>query len=192
MTESECIGILKYYDKQPWFLSGDQPAAVAFKMAIDALEEIQEFRRIGLGNPAEVEQDLLLYKADRVLVNEYSAIGTAEEFKAIKQWKADITEFFSKYNVNSVLQMTKRFSELTEKEELCDRNIKMFNDIACDIAKKVRAKAIDEFAEAIMVKATEESEKVVFDGRLVGDALSLDCVSDMVLEIALDMKGEKE
>lgn len=53
-------------------------------------------------------------------------------------------------------------------------------------------KAIDEFAEAIMVKATEESEKVVFDGRLVGDALSLDCVSDMVLEIALDMKGEKE
>jgi len=57
---------------------------------------------------------------------------------------------------------------------------------------ELRANVIDEFAEAIMVKATELSEKVVFDGKLVGDALSLDCVSDMVLEIALDMKGENE
>ena len=61
-----------------------------------------------------------------------------------------------------------------------------------ELAKNERNKAIDEFAEAIMVKATELSEKVVFDGRLVGDALSLDCVSDMVLEIAEQMKGEKE
>ena len=57
---------------------------------------------------------------------------------------------------------------------------------------ELRANVIDEFAEAIMVKATELSEKVVFDGKLVGDALSLDCVSDMVLEIASKMKGEKE
>lgn len=57
---------------------------------------------------------------------------------------------------------------------------------------ELRASVIEEFAEAIMVKATEESEKVVFDGRLVGDALSLDCVSDMVVEIASQMKGEKE
>lgn len=55
-----------------------------------------------------------------------------------------------------------------------------------------RASVIDEFAEAIMVKAIELSEKVVFDGRLVGDALSLDCVSDIVVEIASQMKGEKE
>lgn len=57
---------------------------------------------------------------------------------------------------------------------------------------ELRASVIDEFAEAIMVKATELSEKVVFDGKLVGDALSLDCVSDMVVEIASQMKGEKE
>lgn len=61
-----------------------------------------------------------------------------------------------------------------------------------DEKKELRANVIDEFAEAIMVKATELSEKVVFDGRLVGDALSLDCVSDMVLEIASNLKGEKE
>ena len=47
MTESEAIEILKYYDKQPWFLSGDQPAAVAFKLAIQALEEVQAYRAIG-------------------------------------------------------------------------------------------------------------------------------------------------
>lgn len=57
---------------------------------------------------------------------------------------------------------------------------------------KLRANVIDEFAEAIIVKATELSEKVVFDGKLFGDALSLDCVSDMVLEIASQMKVEKE
>ena len=164
MTENRCIEVLKKMKHMFTETCAKIDENTALDMAVEAIEEIQQ----------------------------YKAIGTADEFKAIKQWKADITEFFSKYNVNSVLQMTKRFSELTEKEDLCDRNIKMFNDIACDIAKKVRAKAIDEFAEAIMVKATEESEKVVFDGRLVGDALSLDCVSDMVLEIALDMKGEKE
>lgn len=57
---------------------------------------------------------------------------------------------------------------------------------------ELRASVIDAFSEAIMVKATELSEKVVFDGRLVGDAVSLDCVSDMVVEIAEQMKGEKE
>ncbi len=56
---------------------------------------------------------------------------------------------------------------------------------------EIRAKAIEEFAKAIMAKATEESEKVVFDGRLVGYALSLDCVSDVVAEVTEKMrKGE--
>ena len=57
---------------------------------------------------------------------------------------------------------------------------------------ELRANVIDEFAEAIIVKATEASEKAIFDGKLLGEALSLDCVSDMVVEIASQMKGEKE
>lgn len=47
----------------------------------------------------------------------YQAIGTVEEFKAIKQWKSDIIESFSKYDVNSVDELMKRFRELTEKAE---------------------------------------------------------------------------
>lgn len=57
---------------------------------------------------------------------------------------------------------------------------------------ELRANVIDEFAEAIIVKATEASEKAIFDGKLLGEALSIDCVSDIVLEIASQMKGEKE
>jgi len=68
--------------------------------------------------------------------------------------------------------------------------IKHWNNRASEA--ELRENVIEEFAEAIMVKATELSEKVVFDGRLVGDALSLDCVSDMVVEIASNLKGEKE
>lgn len=82
---------------------------------------------------------------------------------------------------------TIKFSK-EDMQKMVDEKVK---EIELDI-QSIYNKAIDEFAEAIMVKATELSEKVVFDGRLVGDALSLDCVSDMVLEIALDMKGEKE
>lgn len=48
---------------------------------------------------------------------EYEDIGTIEEFKAIKQWKSDIIESFSKYDVNSVDELMKRFCELTEKSE---------------------------------------------------------------------------
>ena len=47
----------------------------------------------------------------------FKAIGTAEEFKAIKQWKEDIIESFSKYDVNSVDELMKRFRELTENND---------------------------------------------------------------------------
>lgn len=43
------------------------------------------------------------------------AIGTVEELKAIKQWKSDIIESFSKYDVSGVDELMKRFRELTEK-----------------------------------------------------------------------------
>lgn len=129
-----------------------------FDRAIQALEEVEQYRAIG------TVEEVKALKDDFWKLNEmcrhYSAIGTVEELKAIKQWKADIIESFSKYDVNSV-------------EEL-------------------RASVIDKFMEAFLTKAMEASEKAIFDGGLVCDVLTLDCASDMVLEIALDMKGEKE
>ena len=59
-------------------------------------------------------------------LGEYENIGTVEEFKALK-----------------------------EKEELFDRNIKMFNSIGLEI----RNKAIDEFVKKICEKYTEEERK---------------------------------
>ena len=50
-------------------------------------------------------------------VQQFEAIGTIEEFKAIKHWKSDIIESFIKYDVNSVDELMKRFRELTEKAE---------------------------------------------------------------------------
>lgn len=50
----------------------------ALHMAIQALEGIQQYRAIGIASPEELEQDLLLYKADRELVKLYTAIGTVE------------------------------------------------------------------------------------------------------------------
>ena len=47
----------------------------------------------------------------------YRAIGTVEELNALKQWKSDIIESFSKYDVNSVDELMKRFKELAEKAE---------------------------------------------------------------------------
>ena len=47
-------------------------------------------------------------------LRDYENIGTVEELKAIKQWKSDIIESFSKYDVNSVDELMKRFKELTE------------------------------------------------------------------------------
>lgn len=117
MTENRCIEVLKKMKHMFTETCAKIDENTALDMAVDAIEEIQEYRRIGLGNPTEVEQDLLLYKADRVLVNEYSEIGTVEDFKAIKQWKSDIIEDFCKYDVNSVDELMKRFRELNEKAE---------------------------------------------------------------------------
>lgn len=80
--EIRCIQRASYCDRdcaKCALAKEEEPLLEAFGVAIDALEKVQEYKNIGLGNPAEVEQDLLLYKADRVLVNQYSAIGTVEE-----------------------------------------------------------------------------------------------------------------
>lgn len=85
MTENEAIKILKYYDEQPEFLSKDAPADCAFKMAIQALEEIQQIKEIisdfplDCGSPVEDVREI--YRQFK----EHVKIGTIEEFKALKE-----------------------------------------------------------------------------------------------------------
>lgn len=80
-----------------------------------ALEEVEQYRAIG------TVEEVKALKDDFWKLNEmcrhYSAIGTVEELKAIKQWKSDIIESFSKYDVNSVDELMKKFKEMTEKAE---------------------------------------------------------------------------
>lgn len=92
MTENEAIKELErhiQFLKENWKPHPDYNVIEALGMAIKALEEVQAYR----------------------------AIGTVEEFKAIKQWKADIIEDFSKYDVNSVDELMQKFKEMTEKAE---------------------------------------------------------------------------
>lgn len=71
---------------------------------------------IGCGKSRKSTLSQVIKMIERL--EEFEAIGTIEEFKAIKQWKSDIIESFSKYDVNSVDELMKRFKELTEKAEL--------------------------------------------------------------------------
>lgn len=57
----------------------------AFQMAIDALEEIQKYKNIGVSSADELEQDLLLHKADSVVLNQYKAIGTVDECREARE-----------------------------------------------------------------------------------------------------------
>lgn len=121
MTENEAKEILLQiaYD-------GEYPigSSEAFSIAIQALEEIQQYRAIGTveelksmkENGAFTGVELAQLAAMQMRLKEYSAIGTIEEFKALK-----------------------------EKEELFDRNIKMFESIGL----KIRQKTIDEFVERL-------------------------------------------
>ena len=53
-------------------------------------------------------------------------------------------------------------------------------------------RAIDDFAELICEKASESSERCVFPGGISMDVITLDYISDMVLEVAEQLKGEKQ
>ena len=92
MTESEAKKETEkhiQFLRDNWKPNPDYDVIEALREALQALEEVQAYR----------------------------AIGTVEEFKAIKQWKEDVIESFSKYDVNSVDELMKRFRELTEKAE---------------------------------------------------------------------------
>lgn len=55
------------------------------QVAIKALEEVEKYRNIGVVSADELEQDLLLYKADREILSEYQKLGTVEELKIAKE-----------------------------------------------------------------------------------------------------------
>ena len=61
------------------------------KTAIQALEELQQYRAIG--TVEEIQKKLknmsLVIDTDRDLLNRYIAIGTIEEFKALKEKKSE-------------------------------------------------------------------------------------------------------
>ena len=47
MKVQEAKEILEYYEKQEWFFEKDQPAKNAFTIAIQALEELEQYRALG-------------------------------------------------------------------------------------------------------------------------------------------------
>ena len=101
-------------------------------------------------------------------------------------YSADLVEAFEKAisALEEVQQLhaigtVSEFRELKEKEERFDKNIKMFNDIGCDIAKKARAKVIEEFAERLKKHKFHSKER--FEN----------CVPVCQIDwIAKEMKGE--
>ena len=114
MTESEAKALaewLKVRKGKTLKLNDD-----GIDCVVEALTEVQAYRATGL-TPELIEA---MKGHNIALINdlgEYQQIGTIEEFKALKQWKSDIIESFSKYDVNSVDELMKRFRELTEKAE---------------------------------------------------------------------------
>ena len=94
MTENEVIKKLNMLDEALNFQRADaDESSYALQIAIQALEEIQQYR----------------------------AIGTIEEFKEIKQWKAEVMEGFCKYDASSFEEIVvnakaKAIDELLENQ----------------------------------------------------------------------------
>jgi hypothetical protein len=118
--------------------------------AIQALEEIQQYRAIGL-TPELIEamqgEDMPNSLKSKLSSLRYKRLLTDEEYK-----------------------------ELIKKLDGHDREI--------------RAKAIDEFAEKVCDRVSEWSERCTFPKGVTCDILTLDCVTDVVFEIAEEMKGD--
>ena len=89
MTENEAIELLNKVMFPPEFAITEQGSKmkVVWDMAIQALKEIQQYRAIG--TVEEIQQKLknmsLVIDTDRDLLNRYIAIGTIDEFKALKE-----------------------------------------------------------------------------------------------------------
>ena len=86
MTEKQAIKILK--DEKSW--ESDDRKIDAFIMGIEALEEIQQYRAIGTVEGYEnaiksYTETYILMKEYKSKLQELEAIGTIDEFKALKE-----------------------------------------------------------------------------------------------------------
>ena len=77
--------------------------------------------------------------------------GAEKAQKEAEQYES-VAKLFEELKQYRAIGTVEEFKELKEKEERFDRNIKMFNKIGLEI----RVKAIDEFADKICEKYTEE------------------------------------
>lgn len=94
-------------------------------------------------------------------IQQYKAIGTVKELKELKDYKelydvyrniGSIDEFRKLKNKKNVLPIANIIINEEDMQKIVDEKIK---EIELDI-QKIRAKAIDEFAEKICEKYTEE------------------------------------
>ena len=113
----------------------------------------------------------------------YRNLGTVEELQAIKDSTQLVTDILAEYSAIGTIEA---FKNLKLKEHNYDNchNVtcrrKCQNDGYNDV--------IDKFVEEITVKSAEASIKAVIDGGLAIDAVSLDYVSDVAMEIAEQLK----
>lgn len=138
MTENEVIKKLNMLDEALNFQRYDaDECSCALQMAIQALEEIQQYRAIGTIEQLEWCKDASHWKElFKEKLEKYEAIGTIEEFKALKE----------KRNFVPIANITLNKEDM---QEIVDEIIKEIElDIELDI-QKIRAKAIDEFAEKL-------------------------------------------
>jgi len=88
MTENEAIKKIQYRINTASEIVGKGADGKAFEdleLAIKALEEVEQFRAIGVTSPKKLASDLLLVHEDRIKLKNFEAIGTVEEFKALKE-----------------------------------------------------------------------------------------------------------
>ena len=160
MTENErAINTLDAMKKQFFGETRD-----VLDMAIQALEEIQQYRAIG------TMKEVRMLKDYKELYDVYKLIGTIEEFRNLK------------YKKNVIPIATIEFSK-EDMQKIVDEKVAQ---IELDI-QEIRAKAIDEFAEALKKHLNE------FDFWKYGISDSTNYETrnydHMIDEIAEQMKG---
>lgn len=112
VTEQEAINEIRNRECIECIGNEIECGSCFYKMAIKALEEIQQYRAIGVVSPDELEQDLLLYKADRELVRLYSEIGTVEECRENKEF---LEFLYNRINPNDMEQYLSMYHGSDEK-----------------------------------------------------------------------------
>ena len=120
MTENRAKNLLC----QMYLLQFDKEEKEALTMAIQTLEEIQEYKKIGKFD--DVQEIFSLCKTLQDVVKKYSEIGTTEEFKALKEKntpkeplfiKRSITQFYACPHCSSLTHYTQIFSKMRYCEE---------------------------------------------------------------------------